>query len=134
VIQFPGEASVIASDRIREVADQIPALRGLLVKYEQFFLAHVQQTAACNAVHTVQARTCKWLLRMHELAGTDLPVTQEFLACMMGVRRTSVTAVAGELQKAGMISYRRSHLHIIDLEQIRKWRANAMSRSGLAMK
>jgi hypothetical protein len=49
VIQFPGEASVIASDRIREVADQIPALRGLLVKYEQFFLAHVQQTAACNA-------------------------------------------------------------------------------------
>ena len=92
VIQVPGAASVISSDQLREAADALPALRGLLVKYEQFFLAQVQQTAACNALHTVQARTCKWLLRMHELVGTDIPLTQEFLAQMMGVRRTSVTA------------------------------------------
>ena len=105
VMQVPGTASVISSDDIREVADELPAFRGLLVKYEQFFLAQVQQTAACNALHAVQARTCKWLLRMHALAGIDLPLTQEFLAQMMGVRRTSVTEVAGELQKAGMISY-----------------------------
>lgn len=104
VIQVPGEASVISSDRLREVADEVRPLRGLLVKYEQFFLAQVQQTAACNALHTVQARTCKWLLRMHELVGPDIPLTQEFLAQMMGVRRTSVTSVAGELQKAGMIN------------------------------
>jgi CRP-like cAMP-binding protein len=121
VIQIPGSASVIDSDRIREVADELPAFRGLLLKYEQFFLAQVQQTAACNAVHNVQQRTCKWLLRMHDLAGTDLPLTQEFLAQMMGVRRTSVTDVAGELQKAGMISYSRGRIHIRDLEQIRQW-------------
>jgi DNA-binding FadR family transcriptional regulator len=93
----------------------------LLVKYEQFFLSQVQQTAACNAVHSIQPRICKWLLRMHDLAGPDLLLTQEFLAQMMGVRRTSVTDVAGDLQKAGMITYRRGHIHIVDLEQVRAW-------------
>jgi CRP-like cAMP-binding protein len=121
VMQVPGTVSVISSDDIREAADELPAFRGLLVKYEQFFLAQVQQTAACNALHAVQARTCKWLLRMHALAGTDLPLTQEFLAQMMGVRRTSVTEVAGELQKAGMISYSRGRIHIKDVNLIRQW-------------
>jgi len=121
VTQVTGVASVISSDRIRVVANELPAFRGLLVKYEQFFLSQVQQTAACNAVHSIQARTCKWLLRMHDLAGPDLALTQEFLAQMMGVRRTSVTEVAGDLQKAGMIKYSRGHIHIVDLEQVRAW-------------
>ena len=120
-IQVAGVASVIASDRIREFANELPAFRGLLVKYEQFFLAQVQQTAACNAVHNISARMCKWLLRMYDLAGDDLPLTQEFLAQMMGVRRTSVTDVAGELQKAGMIKYSRGRIRILDLEQIKAW-------------
>ena len=63
---------------------------------------------------------CKWLLRMHELVGADLPLTQEFLAQMMGVRRTSVSEVAIELQKAGMISYSRGHIHIIDIQRVRE--------------
>jgi CRP-like cAMP-binding protein len=121
VMQIAGAASVISSDRIREIANELPSFRGLLVKYEQFFLAQVQQTAACNAVHDVQARTCKWLLRMHDLVGVDLPLTQEFLAQMMGVRRTSVTQVAGHLQKAGMITYSRGRIHIVDLDQVRAW-------------
>ena len=121
VMQVTGKASVISSDRIRIVANELPSFRGLLIKYEQFFVSQVQQTAACNAVHSIQARTCKWLLRMHELAGPDLELTQEFLAQMMGVRRTSVTEVAGDLQKSGMITYRRGHIHIVDLEQVRAW-------------
>jgi CRP-like cAMP-binding protein len=120
VMQVPGDASVISSDRVREVADEVPVFRGILVKYEQFFLAQVQQTAACNALHDVQARTCKWLLRMHELAGEELPLTQEFLAQMMGVRRTTVTEVALELQKAGMISYSRGRIQIKNVELIRE--------------
>lgn len=118
VMQVPGDVSVISSDLLREAADAIPAFRGMLVKYDQFFLAQVQQTAACNALHTVQARACKWLLRMHDLAGPDLPLTQEFLAQMMGVRRTSVTEVAGELQKAGMITYSRGRIRLLDLDMI----------------
>ena len=58
---------------------------------------------------------------MHELVGADLSLTQEFLAQMMGVRRTTVTTVAGELQKAGMIMYSRGRLHLVDLGQIRQW-------------
>jgi CRP-like cAMP-binding protein len=128
VIQVPGTASVIDSDLIKEMANELSAFRGLLVKYEQFFLSQVQQTAACNAVHTVQARTCKWLLRMHELAGSDLPLTQDFLAQMMGVRRTSVTEVAGELHRAGMITYSRGRIHIKDIRyELRPVNATMMS-------
>jgi CRP-like cAMP-binding protein len=118
--QVAGLASVIASDRIREAAVEFLALRVLLIKYEEFLLSQVQQTAACNAVHSVQARTCKWLLRMHDLVGADLPLTQKFLAQMIGVRRTSVTEVAGNLQKAGMITYGRGRIRIVDLKQIRQ--------------
>jgi CRP-like cAMP-binding protein len=120
VIQVAGTASVISSDHLREAAGELPVFRGLLIKYDQFFLAQVQQTAACNALHTVKARTCKWLLRMHELTGDDLPLTQEFLAQMMGVRRTSVTDVATQLQSSGMISYSRGHIRIKDVDQIRE--------------
>ena len=119
VMQVPGTASVIEASRIRKLANVRPAFPDLLVKYEQFFLSQVQQTAACNAVHTVQARTCKWLSRMHDLVGRCLPMTQDFLAQMIGVRRSTISQVAGELQKTGMISYKRGHIHIIDLEQLR---------------
>jgi CRP-like cAMP-binding protein len=121
VIQLAGTASLMSSDHLRQHAETLPAFRGLLIKYDQFFLAQVQQHVACNAVHNVKARSCKWLLRMHELVGCDLHLTQEFLAQMMGVRRTTVTTVATELQKAGMITYNRGRLHIVDLPQIQEW-------------
>ena len=121
VIQLAGTASLMASDDLRQQAEAHEVFRAFLIKYDQFFLAQVQQHVACNAVHNVQARTCKWLLRMHELVGSDLLLTQEFLAQMMGVTRTSVTTVAGELQKAGMITYSRGRLHIVDIAQIQKW-------------
>jgi CRP-like cAMP-binding protein len=117
-IQVPGMASVVDAERLREAAERSKPLRRLLIEYEMFLLAQVQQTAACNAVHDIETRMCRWLLRMHELAGLDLPLTQEFLAQMMGVRRTSVTGVAGEMQRVGMIAYNRGHLHIIDLKQV----------------
>ncbi|WP_065754056.1 Crp/Fnr family transcriptional regulator [Bradyrhizobium paxllaeri] len=119
-VQIAGKASVMTSDRLRAFASELPDFKALLIKYEQFFLSQVQQTAACNAVHDIDARTCKWLSRMHDLVGPDLLLTQEFFARMMGVRRTSVTTVAGALQDAGLISYTRGRLHIVDINQIRK--------------
>jgi CRP-like cAMP-binding protein len=121
MVQVAGVASVISSHDILKVAVEFPPFRKALINYEEYFLSQVQQTAACNAVHTVQSRTCKWLLRMHELVGDDLPLTQESLAQMMGVRRTSVTQVAGELQRAGMITYGRGRVRIVDLEQVRQY-------------
>src|SRR5215207_7124347 len=108
------------ANQLRNLAQANPKFREMMVRYEQFFLAQVQQIAACNAVHGVHSRTCKWLLRMQKLVGDDLPLTQEFLAQMMGVRRTSVTSVAQELQRTGLISYARGKIHIIDAAKVRQ--------------
>jgi Mn-dependent DtxR family transcriptional regulator len=100
------------------VARNVP-LRVMLAKHEQFFIAQVQQSVGCSASHTVEARICRWLLRMCDLAGADLQLTQEFLGQMMGVRRTSVSQVAGNLQEQGLIKYRRGHVRIVDVEKLR---------------
>ncbi len=120
-VQMPGEVlSVSSADFTRFVLD-MPDLRKFTLGYEQFFLAQVQQTAACNAVHTVLQRMCRWLLRIQHLVGDEFPLTQEFLSQMMGVRRTSVTTVAQQLQAAGLIDYRRGQMRVKDREGIRSW-------------
>jgi CRP-like cAMP-binding protein len=118
VMQIAGDASVMDANRLRDLAVLHPPLREQVMAYEQFFLSQVQQTCACNAVHKVEPRICKWLLRMQKLVGEDLILTQEFLAQMMGVRRTSVTEVCVGLQRAGMITYSRGRIHIVDLAKI----------------
>jgi CRP-like cAMP-binding protein len=120
IVQVPGLASAINSDRLRTIADHLPNVRAMLIKYELFFVAQVQQTAACNAAHDVHTRMCKWLLRMHELVGVDLPLTQEFLAQMIGVRRNAVSIVAHAFQQAGLVSYSRGHIEIRDIDGLRK--------------
>src|SRR3954465_14349121 len=76
-------------------------LHSVLIRHEQVLLAQAQQSAGCNASHTVEERMCRWLLRIRDLTGSDeMQLTQEFLAQMLGVRRTSVTLVASTLQKA----------------------------------
>ena len=77
------------------------------------------QSTACNAVHSVEQRLARWLLMAHDRVGTDeFLLTQEFVAQMLGVRRTSVSLVAGTLQKAGLINYRRGNIHLVDIEQL----------------
>lgn len=113
-VQVPGHASSIEVKQLRGFALELPEFRKLLMGYELFILAQAQQTAACNAVHQIRQRTCKWLLRMQALAGDNLQLTQEFLAQMIGVRRTSVSAIAQELQRAGLIEYHRGRIRIRD--------------------
>lgn len=120
VVQVAGTAAVVSSDKLHELAANSRALTQVLVKYEQFFLAQVQQSVACNGAHAVEQRMCRWLLRMYDLVGLDLVLTQEFLAQMIGVARSSVSSVAAALQKSGLISYSRGHIHIDDLAGVRK--------------
>jgi CRP-like cAMP-binding protein len=119
IMQVKGTVSVISANHFRSIALQNPKLLETTTRYEHFFHSQAQQTAACNATHSVEQRTCKWFLRLQSLVGNEFNLTQEFLAQMMGVRRTSVTEAASALQKAGMITYSRGHIRIIDLEQIR---------------
>src|ERR1700716_2327077 len=74
MVQVPGWASVVEADHLREVAQSSPELLRLLMKYEQFVFGQVQQTTACNALHSVEQRMCKWLVRMYDLAGSELPL------------------------------------------------------------
>ena len=108
-------------DALRKLAAEFEPLHGVLIRHEQVLLAQAQQSAGCNASHTVEARMCRWLLRMRDLTGSDdLQLTQEFLAQMLGVRRTSVSVVAGTLQKAGFIRYSRGNIRLLDIAQLQE--------------
>jgi CRP-like cAMP-binding protein len=116
VVQLAGRASVVDVGHVRSLAAGSVGFRTMLMRHEQFVMAQAQQSAACNASHTVEARIARWLLRCRDLAGSDdIALTQEFLAEMMGVRRTSVSLVANALQQAGLIKYRRGHIRLLDV-------------------
>jgi CRP-like cAMP-binding protein len=119
IVQIAGAAAAIGPDVLRKLAHEFEPLQSLLIRHEQALFAEAQQSAACNAGHTVEARMCRWLMRMRDLTqSNDLKLTQEFLAQMLGVRRTSVSVIAGTLQKAGFIRYRRGNIHLEDVEQL----------------
>ena len=91
------------------------------MKHERVLLAQSQQSAACNALHELEARLARWLLRVRDALGSDdLALTQEFLSQMLGVRRTSVSLVANALQKAGVIKYKRGHIKILNVDGLRE--------------
>ena len=121
VVQLAGSAGVMEVDQLRRLAKEFEPFREILIRHEQVLFAQSQQSAACNASHTVEARMCRWLLHMRDFAGgDDLLLTQEFLAQMLGVRRTSVTVVASPLRKAGLIDYTRGRIRLRDVEGLKK--------------
>jgi len=120
LVQTEGAASVISPDALRKLADEFAPFRSILIRHEQVLLAQAQQSAGCNASHTVEARMCRWLLRIRDLnQSNEMKLTQEFLGQMLGVRRTSVSLVASTLQQAGWIKYRRGSIQITDVEGLR---------------
>jgi CRP-like cAMP-binding protein len=120
IVQLPGTASTLEVGRLRAAADRSATFRTTLIRHEQALFAQAQQSAACNASHSVEARLARWLLRMHDLSNdNELLLTQDFLAQMIGVQRNSVSTVAHTLQKAGIIKYARGHIKIMDLEALR---------------
>jgi CRP-like cAMP-binding protein len=118
VIQLSGGAIMVCGlAGLRGAAMQSQPLLSLLIRHEQTLYAQAQQSAACMAAHHVDARLCGWLLRSRDLSQSDtLLFTQEFLAEMLGVTRTSVTVVAHTLQQAGIIKYTRGKIRITNLE------------------
>src|SRR5471032_2228912 len=96
-------------------------VRNLFVSYSETLLSQVQQTVACNAMHTTEARMCRWLLMMHDRAeGEALTYTHEFLAHILGANRKSVTLAAQSMQAAGLISYRRGTIQVLDRQALEK--------------
>jgi CRP-like cAMP-binding protein len=121
IVQVAGSAGTIEVNRFRRLANELERFRSALIRHEQVLFAQSQQSAACNASHSVEARMCRWLLYMRDLAGSDdLSLTQEFLAQMLSVRRPSVSIVASPLQKAGLIKYSRGRIRVLDVKGLQK--------------
>ena len=116
VCQIPGTALRLAASDLAQAADERPALRRLLHRYADAYLAQVSQTAACNRLHELERRCARWLLMTHDRVrqADRFPLTQEFLAVMLGVRRAGVTVAAGHLQSAGLIRYHRGGVQVLD--------------------
>jgi len=115
VVQLPLAVSKMPAAQFRKALTASEAIRELATDYNEVLLTQARITAACNALHPVEARFCRWLLQSADRAGSDtVTLTQELLAEMLGVRRTSVTEVAGKLQHEGVITYSRGVIRIVD--------------------
>lgn len=115
LVQIGGKFSVLPASRLENAVAHSPAFRDLIVRHIETLWAEAQQNAACNAVHDGSSRLCRWLLQCADRIGSDqLLLTQEFLAEMLGVRRTTVTLLAQELQKKGVVRYSRGRITILD--------------------
>ena len=111
--QVPGDNLRLPAGVLRDLIETSPELSALMQRYCQSVLQQTAQTAACNLLHPVEKRLCRWLLMTHDRAAADeFYLTQEVLSIMLGVHRQSVSLAAGALQQAGFISYRRGHVRI----------------------
>jgi len=121
IVQVPGRAMRISRAHFLSVASQSKAVREMIERCTATLLWEAQQNVACNALHGLQPRLCRWLLHSYNLChGEPIPLTQRFLAQMLAVRRTTVTFAASMLQSSGIIRYRRGLIHIIDQDALQE--------------
>ncbi len=121
-VQVPGTAQKVSARTFAAGVEERPRLRRLVNRYTQAYLIQVAQTAACNRAHNIDGRCARWLLMTHDRVGDvdTFPLTHQFLAYMLGVRRAGVTVAAGNLQKAGLIRYTRGKVTIVDRAGLEK--------------
>jgi CRP-like cAMP-binding protein len=113
--QVPGQSLRVPADVFKEEVQRRGKLEHMLQRYTQALFVQTAQSTACNRLHTIEQRGARWLLMTHDrVDGDQFPLTQEFLAQMLGVRRASVSEVAGEFQRAGLIAYARGNIAILD--------------------
>src|ERR1043166_1954924 len=121
LVQVPRKSHVMnAVNFFREVRDNESPLNDLCAKYAHAFLVMTSQTAACNRLHPVNERLCRWLTLVHNRVRRDeFPLRQEFVAQMLGVHRPTVSTAANMLQQAGLVRYSRGNLRALDVKGLR---------------
>jgi CRP-like cAMP-binding protein len=113
--EVPGEAFRIEVGAVQTLLLKSPPFRDILQRYLQVFLLQIMQSVACNQLHSAKQRYCRWLLMMHDRTpADDVLMTQEFMAEMLGIRRETVTQIAGELQREGATRYHRGAITVLD--------------------
>ena len=114
-VQVPGAGLRMKASLFKKELARSASMRAVMLRYAHAFFNQVAQSAACNQFHSIEQRCCRWLLMTHDRMQSDeFLLTQEFLAMMLGVQRTGVTAAAGALQRAGLIRYKRGNVTILD--------------------
>jgi len=109
------KAGVMMEEFNRAGGRRAGVLQNLMLRYSQALMTQISQTAVCNRHHSVEQQVCRWLLStLDRLPSNELTMTQELIAGMLGVRREGITETAGNLQRAGLISYRRGHITVLD--------------------
>jgi len=117
IVQIAGSGWKISAGDFRVAADKSRTLRNLVLLSSELALLQIQQIAGCNALHSAEARLCRWILQVRDrIDGNVIELTQDFLAQMLAVRRPTVTLIAQKLQNAGLIRYRRGRIVITDHE------------------
>jgi len=115
VVQTAGHAYRLDSRRLKEEFKRGGLMQHLLLRYTQALITQVTQTAVCNRHHSVEQQLCRWLLlTLDRVSSRELVMTQELVASMLGVRREGITEAAGKLKQAGLISYRRGHISVLE--------------------
>src|ERR1035437_3222672 len=115
VVQSAGHAYRLSGQVLKEEFTRAGAMQHLLLRYTQALITQMAQTAVCNRHHSLDQQLCRWLLlSLDRLNSNQLVMTQELIANMLGVRREGVTEAAGRLQSAGLISYSRGHITVLD--------------------
>ena len=120
-VLLPGSALRVRSEELCQLFHGAPELRGRILEFLQQQCISLEQTTACNKMHEAEQRLARWLLMCHDRSRQNtMTLTQEFMADMLGTRRTTVTMVAGSLQERGMISYRRGKITILSAQELEK--------------
>jgi len=121
VVQTAGQAYRLPARLLKQEFDRHGLTQGLLLRYTQALLTQMTQTGACNRHHSVSQQLCRWLLlTLDRIPSQELVMTQELVASMLGVRREGVTEAAGNLQRDGVISYRRGHISVVNRDGLEK--------------
>ena len=121
IVQSVGHAYKLPAEILRGEFERGGELQHLLLRYTQALITQMAQTAVCNRHHTIEQQLCRWLLlSLDRLASNDLHMTQELIANMLGVRREGVTQAAGQLQKDGVLHYRRGHIKVLDRSELER--------------
>jgi CRP-like cAMP-binding protein len=121
LVQVSGSALCIPASRFHAAAAQSQPLRDLIVRYTELQMGQIQQTAACNALHDVASRLCRWLLQTSDKINDDtIPFTREFLGKMLGVQRGTITVAAAKLEAAGLIRTHRGRIDLLNKKALRK--------------
>jgi len=114
-VQVPGAGLRMKATLFRRELARSASMRTVMLRYAHAVFNQVTQSAACNRFHTIEQRACRWMLMTHDrMCSDEFLLTQEFLAMMLGVQRTGVSAAAGGLQRAGLIRYQRGNVTILD--------------------